>query len=168
MKHDYIINGENIILRPLNENDLESVVTWRNKDSIRKWFISNELITIEEQTKWYEDYLKIPNDYIFIIEECNDLKQAVGIAAIYNVDDERAEFGRLFIGVEEAIGKNIGSEVVQLLCKFAFDDINLNKIYLNVFDDNEIAINIYQKCGFRICYRYRANNKILIRMELNR
>ena len=148
MRHDYVIKSEGILLRPINEEDLITVVNWRNKDSIRKWFINNDQITIERQIKWFEKYIETPNDYIFVIEESNVLKQAVGIASLYNVDKEQAEFGRLFIGQEEARGKNIGKKVVKLLCEFAFDELEIKKIYLDVLNNNEVAINIYQKMWF--------------------
>ena len=32
--------------------------------------------------------------------------------------------------------------------EFGFDDLNLHRIYLSVFKNNERAISAYRKCGF--------------------
>jgi RimJ/RimL family protein N-acetyltransferase len=45
-------------------------------------------------------------------------------------------------------GKGYGTEAVKLLLKFAFNDLNLNKVYLKVFQNNERAIKCYLKAGF--------------------
>ena len=51
MKHDYIIKKDNIRLRPIGAEDLELVLTWRNRDSIRKWFVNQELIEFKKQNE---------------------------------------------------------------------------------------------------------------------
>jgi diamine N-acetyltransferase len=35
------------------------------------------------------------------------------------------------------------------LLKFAFDSLNINKVYLYVFHINHPALNLYKKIGFR-------------------
>jgi RimJ/RimL family protein N-acetyltransferase len=45
-------------------------------------------------------------------------------------------------------GKGYGSEAVQLLLQFGFRDLNLNRVYLQVFETNSRAIAVYEKVGF--------------------
>lgn len=168
MKHDYVINEDNINLRPIGIEDLQSVVLWRNKNSVRKWFINDNLIELEKQMDWFKKYLNTPNDYIFIIEEDKELKQAVGMVALYNIKDDEAEFGRFFIGVDEARGKGLGVKVVKMICQFAMQRLKIQKVYLEVLENNIAAKSVYEKCGFRFCYQYEANNKSLLRMEFSK
>jgi len=45
-------------------------------------------------------------------------------------------------------GRGVGSEAVGLLLRFAFDDLNLQRVQLHVFADNAAAIRVYEKAGF--------------------
>ncbi|WP_330666319.1 nucleotide sugar dehydrogenase [Vallitalea sp.] len=165
MKHEYVVNEDNISLRPINIDDLQSVVLWRNKSFVRKWFINDNLIELEKQKNWFSRYLNTPNDYIFIIDEDKEFKQAIGMVALYNIEDDEAEFGRFFIGVDKARGKGLGTKVVKMVCQFAIQKLKIQKVYLEVLEHNIAAKSVYEKCGFRFCYKYEANNKSLLRME---
>ncbi len=44
--------------------------------------------------------------------------------------------------------QGVGSQAIQKLLGFAFNDLNLNRIYLDVFETNTNAIGLYEKMGF--------------------
>ena len=46
-------------------------------------------------------------------------------------------------------GKGYGSEAIRVLQKFAFEELNLNRIELDVYDFNVRAHKCYLKCGFK-------------------
>ncbi|HAN10434.1 MAG TPA: N-acetyltransferase [Clostridiales bacterium] len=169
MRHEHIIKGDNILLRPLNENDLETLMNWRNKDKIREWFLNNRVITKEEQIVWFERYISNNDDMMFIIEDTT-LNLPIGVVALYNIDNTRniAEFGRLMIGEEIARGKSIGYKASKLICHFAFSTLNMNEVYLSVLANNTPAINIYEKVGFKGTCNYIINDKDLIMMNIVR
>lgn len=52
------------------------------------------------------------------------------------------------IGDRSFWGQGYGTEAVRLILKYAFDELNLYRISLNVFAYNERAIRAYQKAGF--------------------
>lgn len=147
MKHHSIIKGKNILLRPICEEDIEQMRVWRNKEPIRKCFIYQKLISKEEQKRWYQNYLNLEDDRMFIIEY-NQIK--IGTAALYHIDTAKgeAEFGRIMIGEEDFKGKGIGKETVRLLCEFGFTTLHLSKIRLEVFTDNKPALHLYKQVGF--------------------
>ncbi|WP_302846751.1 GNAT family N-acetyltransferase [Virgibacillus salinus] len=45
-------------------------------------------------------------------------------------------------------GKGFGQESFRLLLDFAFNELNLHKVYLRVFSFNEGEIRLYLKLGF--------------------
>ncbi len=53
------------------------------------------------------------------------------------------------IGEREYWGKGYGSDAIQILLRFAFEELNLKRISLNVFEYNERAIKCYEKLGFQ-------------------
>ena len=170
MIHNYRIIEQNILLRSLEIDDLEIVRKWRNKDEIRKWFINDNLISSEKQLLWYEKYKNKKNELMFIIEEKNELKMSVGAISLYNINYKKAycELGRLMIGENEARGKGIGLIASKALCNFGFIRLNLEIIYLKVFFDNIIAINIYKKIGFNETRTSLIKGKKIVRMEIKK
>lgn len=152
MKPLYVIVKDRVMLRPLEERDLEIVRQWRNQDHIRVNFVHSSYITREEQKKWYQVYLQRDNDLMFIIEDAGEIKRPVGTAALYHIDciNLKAEFGRLMIGHAGVRRKGMAFKATRLLCRFAFKILGLKEIYLRVFSGNRPAVGLYQKAGFKL------------------
>ena len=55
----------------------------------------------------------------------------------------------IFIGNKEYWNKGYGTDAMRVLIKFIFNEMNINKIKLNVYEFNERAIRSYEKCGFK-------------------
>lgn len=145
-----IIRGKRVCLRPLAEDDLPMTLAWRNEKTIRQWFFSSEVVTPERHREWFERYLAKDNDFVFIIEEVESLKTAVGQVSLYDIDWEqkRAEFGRLMIGDPMAQGKGLAKEATGLLIDYVETHLGLEEIYLDVYATNLPAIAIYSAHGF--------------------
>ena len=61
----------------------------------------------------------------------------------------REAFVGLGIGEIEYWGKGYGTDVMDVLLRFAFTEINLRRVTLSVFEYNPRAIRSYEKAGFR-------------------
>jgi RimJ/RimL family protein N-acetyltransferase len=46
-------------------------------------------------------------------------------------------------------GKGYGTDAMCILLRFAFTELNLHRVFLNVFEYNPRAIRSYEKCGFK-------------------
>ena len=45
--------------------------------------------------------------------------------------------------------KGHGTDAIRILIRFIFEQMNINKIKLNVYEFNERAVRCYEKCGFK-------------------
>lgn len=54
----------------------------------------------------------------------------------------------VLVGPEDR-GRGVGLAMMRQMLRFAFRDLRLHRVYLNVFDFNQAAIVCYEKCGFR-------------------
>lgn len=61
----------------------------------------------------------------------------------------RDAFVGLGIGETEYWNKGYGTDVMNILLRFAFLDVNLQRVTLSVFEYNPRAIRSYEKVGFR-------------------
>lgn len=143
-----MIIGERIILREIEEGDLNSIVKWRNDPDILRWLFSYSPLNETKQRRWYEKYMADDTQQTFIIE-VKEEKIPIGTVGLTNIDykNQRGEL-TIIIGEKNYRGRGLGGECLNLLVKFAFNEMNLRKIKTLVFSDNEKAIKLYEKCGF--------------------
>jgi RimJ/RimL family protein N-acetyltransferase len=73
----------------------------------------------------------------------------IGNCGLFHVEAENrsAELG-IGIGDEASRSRGYGTDAVRTLVRFAFDEMNLNRVELDVFAFNARAIACYRKCGF--------------------
>ncbi|WP_101846028.1 GNAT family N-acetyltransferase [Halobacillus sp. Marseille-P3879] len=77
--------------------------------------------------------------------------QAVGHIALNNIDlhNHSGRIGKVLVR-REARGRGIGLLMIKGVLQIAFENLNLHKVTLGVFDFNEPAIKTYKKAGFQI------------------
>lgn len=149
-RHFPAIEGDRVILRLLERDDLPLTLSWRNRDDIRKWFLNMAIIPAEAHSAWFERYQELDNDFIFLILAKDPNITPVGQISLYNIDwdTKTAEFGRLMIGEQYARGRGIAREATHLLLKYSFGVMQLKEITLEVKENNEVAIAMYRSTGF--------------------
>jgi RimJ/RimL family protein N-acetyltransferase len=87
--------------------------------------------------------------------------QKIGYALIMDKDLYNREASlAIVIGKKEDRGQGFGEETIKMVLKHAFIDLNLESIYLGVYDYNVKAIRLYEKVGFKYVGR-RRHAKIL-------
>lgn len=136
-------------IRPIEKNDTQNILCWRNSPEVVKNFIYRKNLTEAEHENWLNTYVATGKVAQFIIE-VGDEKLPVGSVYLRDIDynNKKAEFG-IFIGEEFARGKGYGAQATRLILKYAFETMDLNKVFLRVFADNKRAINCYLNAGFK-------------------
>ncbi len=79
-----------------------------------------------------------------------DSGRIVGHGEIGFVDrrNRSARLRRILIGPAELRGKGHGEALVRALVRFAFEELDLHRLELGVFDFNQAAIRCYERVGF--------------------
>ena len=165
-----MIAGEQVILRALERDDLERCYRWMNDPNIVWTLKSRYPIPFQGEAEWLESAVTpAPNERHFAIERKED-RVHIGNASIHDIDwvSRAAAFG-LFLGEPAAWNRGFGSDAVRTLVRFAFGEMNLRKLRINVFDYNERAKHVLTSNGFvqegklaREFYRDGAYHDIVI------
>jgi diamine N-acetyltransferase len=138
-------------LRALELSDVEKLVKWRNDLEITTPLGGNTFFISKFKE---EDWLKKT-----IINDEKNIKLAICLVEngehIGNVNltsinwiNRSAEYS-IMIGDKDHWGKGYGHEATFLILKYAFEELNLQRIYLTVRSDNIKAFKLYQKIGFQ-------------------
>lgn len=150
MEHRYQVDYGRVELCPLLLEDAERMRILRNQNC--QHFFHSAQITSEAQKQWYDMYTKAENDYMFSII-LSSTNRWVGAVGLYHVDKDhkRGEFGRLLIDHSATSERGLGVDATLAACQFAFQQLGLSTVYLEVFRDNRAAVRTYKKAGFQLC-----------------
>ena len=140
------LTGESVNLRPITAADTDLIVTWRNDPDVKKNFIYQGVFTHESHMHWMNTKVAAGEVVQYIIEH-----NGKPIGSVYFRDickkNSSAEYG-IFIGDGDVRGKGYGTEATRLFVDYGLNQLQLHRIFLRVFADNENAIRCYEKAGF--------------------
>ena len=144
-----MLKTERILLRAIEEKDLNLMAQWRSNPDVYEYFYEYCPISLKQQTIWYDNQLKNPNEMNFVISAHDG--NAIGTVSIYNIDrrNRKAEWGRLIIGDASKRDAGIGFDAVKLIQEYSFAHLNLHKLYCDALSSNDRAKALYVKLGFR-------------------
>lgn len=141
--------GDRIEFRPLELSDEPQLRRWVNDPIVRACLLHRGPISALREREWIEAQGKSPSDYVFGIV-ARDEDRLIGTTGLHQINPvtRSAVFG-LMIGERAYQNRGYGTEATRLALKYAFRELNLNRVALSVFADNWRAIRVYQKCGFQ-------------------
>ena len=144
-----ILLKETVRLRSIERTDTELIVTWRNKESVKKNFLYQKDFTIQGHLKWMDEMVDTGKVVQFIIYD-TIIGKPVGSVFLRDIDyiNRKAEYG-IFIGEEEEKEKRLRNTAAKLILEYGFKELGLHKIFLRVLSDNKLAIRSYEKAGFK-------------------
>jgi diamine N-acetyltransferase len=151
-----MIIGERIRFRGVEREDIPTFVKWLNDPEVQGGILTHNPVSRASEENWFEGMLKRPPDEqvmgIEVKEASGDGGESwklVGNLALQDIDwrNRSSELG-IMIGDKTYWNQGYGTEAVRLLVKHGFNTLNLNRIFLHVFDTNPRAIRAYEKAGF--------------------
>ncbi|WP_019177731.1 GNAT family N-acetyltransferase [Methanomassiliicoccus luminyensis] len=141
------LRGEKVTLRAVEWGDLPHFVDWLNDPEVNAHLMSNPLAGLEEQEQWYHDLQGTDERVLSVEAEDGRLIGNCGIIKL-EWEDRRCSLW-LAIGEKDVWDRGYGTDVVRTMLRYLFDEMDLNRVYLNVAEANARAIRAYEKCGFR-------------------
>ena len=159
-----MIYGERIRFRGVERDDIPTFVTWLNDPDVIQGLLIHNPLSLADEENWFERMnTRPPDEHVFGIEaripgdkDNQETWKLIGTYAFDGIEwrTHSAEFG-ILIGDKSYWNKGYGTEAVRLLCQHGFKTLNLNRIYLHVFETNPRAIRAYEKAGFVVEGRER-------------
>lgn len=138
-----------IVLEALKVEDKDYLYKWINNRDIVIYNSSYKPVSESEHERWFDSVSRRRDDLvIFSIREQSEQK-TIGVCQLKNIQwiHRNAEL-QIRIGDKRNHGKGYGTIAVKMLCEFGFRDLNLHRIYLHVWSENERAIRTYENAGF--------------------
>jgi RimJ/RimL family protein N-acetyltransferase len=146
--------GDQIYLRPLELADAPAIVAWFNDPEVTRFLLRHQPMSLQAE----EDFLRrlSTNEIDLVLgivhTESERLIGTVGLHPEYRC--RTARFG-LVLGDKATWDRGYGTAVTKLIVTHAFDTLNLNRLWLHVYEYNPRGIHVYEKVGFRTEGRLR-------------
>ena len=140
--------GERIYLRPVERDDAPLFVAWLNDPEVTETLAMYRPINLATEEGFIAGVYKSEHDVVLGIVAKGD-DQLVGVTGLHNIDwkNRQASFG-ISIGVKGEWDKGYGGEATRLMVGFAFETLNLHRVWLHVYDGNARAMHVYEQVGF--------------------
>jgi RimJ/RimL family protein N-acetyltransferase len=145
----FMIAGEHVILRAFEREDAERCYRWMNDPNIVRTLKSRYPIAFQNEIEWLDRAMHASVTERHFAVERKDDRTHIGNASIHEIEwvSRVAAFG-LFIGEPSAWNRGFGSDAIRTLVRFAFEEMNLRKLRINVFDYNDRAKHVLETQGF--------------------
>jgi UDP-4-amino-4,6-dideoxy-N-acetyl-beta-L-altrosamine N-acetyltransferase len=142
------ISRNNILLRSIEEADLERIHRWRNKESIQPFVREYRELSLIHIKSWYNDMIMNKKFEFFMIEQDDDL---IGVAGLTYIDwvNKHAD---LHLGLYERpwADTEVGTIVMDMMAEYGFDTLNLNKLYAEIYSNDKDKLKLFTEHGYAL------------------
>lgn len=143
-----MIVEKRVRLRAIDEGDLPLLMQWRNDPQTAPHFFHSGPLSPARQRRWFEAFLSRDDEEYWIGERCEG-GVPLGTIGLARIDrrHRRAELGRVLVAPEHR-RRGYAREMCRLAVEYAFEELDLRRVWLEVFADNEPAVRLYRELGF--------------------
>ena len=150
MENQDVFTGKQVRLVAADlEADCKLLAEWDRDSEYQRLLNSERAVRFNaRQTQTFFEK-EIGSMHFFMIQKL-DYDRKIGMVDLsgFNWQVGNAWVG-IGIGERAYWGKGYGTDAMRILLRYAFIELNLNRVTLNVFEINQRGLRSYQKAGFR-------------------
>ena len=144
------IETKRLILRGINENDVEGIYKVFSDPKVAKYDWFRPIESKDDAIKFikrYKEEFETGEEITWGLE-LKDTKELIGICCLGNFDSgaRRAEIG--YDLVQDKWNKGYATEAVDAIVKFGINQMNLNRIEAFITPGNDASVKVLEKLNF--------------------
>ena len=155
MQNPFLI-GDTVYLRPLEIADAPTIAPWFNDPEVTRFLLRHRPMSQYAEEEFIRRLATNETDVIVGVVS-KETDQLIGTTALHpEYRNRSARFG-IALGDKSAWGRGYGTEATRLIVHHAFATLNLNRVWLHVYEYNVRGQRVYEKIGFRVEGRLRED-----------
>ena len=145
MNYEIIFESERIYFVKLTEKLVQEYLDMVNDIEVQKYISHNrKTYELDGELEWIKSKLE-ENAIIFSMIE-KETNEFIGNIEIMEIKNNIGEMGIAITAKKQ--DKHFGQEAIKRFIEYAFSDLNLDGLELNVYNFNPRGIRCYEKVGF--------------------
>lgn len=142
----FLLIDSDLTLRKFDFCDIKRKVEWINDPANNKYLHYDLPLQEDKTEKWFNSIKDSKARLDAVIEYKN---QPVGLIGLLGIDEKnkKAEY-YICIGEAEMKDKGVGKRASILLIDYAFNKLDLNRVYLYTEQENVAAQKLFERLGF--------------------
>lgn len=140
--------GNLVRLAATDKADHELIAQWTNNDEYMRLMDTDPARPMsKEAVDKFQEKFDNPNNYEFRIRTLAD-DTLIGFVALEVQWPNQNTWLAIGIGNPDYWGRGYGSDALQLALRYAFNELGVHRVTLNVLGYNTRAMRVYEKAGF--------------------
>ena len=145
-----LLQGNTILLRPIRVEDAGALFASLDDKEVDRLTGTQQTFTLEQIQNFYATVGEADDRADYAIIPKTDSTQTVGEVVLNEIDwTNRSSSFRIALFGQQFFGKGYGTEATELIIQYGFENLDLHRIELEVYDFNPRAARVYEKVGFR-------------------
>jgi len=144
-----MIRGTKVLLRAIEEGDASMHHSWINDEETNQWRGLYHPSNLEESQDWISKQRQKDATRLSLAIEANGA--IIGFVGLQSIcpRSRRAEIW-VYIGSKAHWGSGFGEDTVRALCRYAFQEMNLHRVWLECNPEFTNVVRCYEKVGFKL------------------
>ncbi|MDA7977422.1 MAG: GNAT family N-acetyltransferase [Pirellulales bacterium] len=147
-----IMHGPSVSLVPLDRRHLEATRRWANDWEIAELMDRATPVSDAAHEHWFATlHGKTDRVYFAIeIQAEDDTPSHVGNVWLWDIDPRHRKCEvRIVVGHDSVRSQGLGTQALSLISKYAFERLNLHKVFALVLASNARAVRAFENAGFQ-------------------
>ncbi len=162
-----ILYGRRVVLREMSRADVDEIAKWPPFLEPAMSWANLDLQRHSGRDFYYHNGRSSYDRRRYVV--IDDEEETVGTIGLRALDFHRGEGTLGIIIRSDRVGRGLGSDAVRTLVGFGFEELGLERIVLDVAEDNTRAIRCYETVGFRLVGRHMGpRGRAHLDMEIGR
>ena len=144
------IYGEKIVLRAIRMSDAELLCNIINDPNTEKMLGGSSFpVSLEHQCEWINKQTDLTDTLRCIVARKETVDEGLGTVILSDIDLKNGT-AEVHIKLDQNTGrgKGYGTDALNTIVKYAFEEMRLNCIYAEVLEYNTVSLKLFDKCGF--------------------
>lgn len=144
------IKGRTVILRAIDVQDMEFMRKMLNDPQMEHLVVGWSFpVSSTQQEKWFASAIVDKRNQRFVIETPEDGKVGIFVLADIDWKNRTADAG-IKLADSKVRRKGVGTDATMAIMRYAFDELNLNRLTAEWLEENIASQKMHLKCGYRV------------------
>lgn len=137
-----------VTLREIQESDLELIMRWRMDEEITRYMNTNPKLTLEGQKKWLASLRENEDVKYWLIEVDGNPAGVINLTGLTKPDGNLG--WAYYVGEKKLRSMKTALALEMSMYDYAFDVLQKNAVYGDIFTLNQGVIALHKLCGCEI------------------